>query len=539
MPRYYDNEQVRQREHDRLDTAMTGGHEDLTSFGSLDLLTRTPNIQVKRSRLRRRKQVFMYYDEDEQYEIKRVSDIRANDYVFAERANNSADDVDMKAVYKACANALDSGMFIFERGEFDCANKFLQSANLYDGNKPALDPDRLFPKYFRRESPIKGRVTFERVFVGEHLGGTRRIIVINLDTDEDLSQAIRHKSIIYIGGDHSQEELGFPQHNVTGSPIMEDGFQRSTRGQKNSASVCWHEDEEIYRARHMLENVQTSSPLTNTWTAFGTRGPNIGMLMAKDGRYVYWPTECEPESGHVISRLAMNEVPFSSFDSEACFKRSYTDIEIENLVEGAWVMRREWLNNDELKEELPPCLFTFLRSGFFRLEPRLIKIDQPRLASRLRRLIRSLKAMTIPSRIGLGFYDTEESDVYECKLSDVARRVGTTVDALAALIAEACVGCTFFRGLVGYAGKRCTGPLRITDATPVGEWMIGRLYDTGAGLLYNDCSGTFFTLRTIDCVSFLGVCEEGRILERRSPLLGNMLHGEASLWDSQPNSVRL
>lgn len=44
--------------------------------------------------------------------------------------------------------------------------------------------------------------------------------------------------------------------------------------------------------------------------------------MARDGRYVYWRTESKPESGRVISRLAMNQVAFSSFDSEAGFERS-------------------------------------------------------------------------------------------------------------------------------------------------------------------------------------------------------------------------
>lgn len=42
------------------------------------------------------------------------------------------------------------------------------------------------------------------------------------------------------------------------SPNIEDGFQRSTRGEKKSTIACWGEDEEIYRGRHMSENVQTS-----------------------------------------------------------------------------------------------------------------------------------------------------------------------------------------------------------------------------------------------------------------------------------------
>lgn len=60
--------------------------------------------------------------------------------------------------------------------------------------------------------------------------------------------------------------------------------------------------------------------------------------------------------------------------------------------------------------------------------------------------------------------------------------------------------------------------------------MTGRLYDTWTGLLYNDNSGTFLTIRTVNGVSYLGHCEVGRALERTSPMLGNLLQGEASLW---------
>lgn len=339
-------------------------------------------------------------------------------------------------------------------------------------------------------------------------------------------------------GDVSDEEAG---------DCRSEGNSCDGRDQSEGKRECEEEEEDDDDEYSILpehdtlsmRTVYISSPFTHSWRSL-CGGPNVGFAKLRNGHFLYWSTPKIPDSGQQISDLSCLDVPRAHAIASGVLrtmlscqqlpenskKCTFWPPEVEDesviqaMIEGAWVIRGNRLTENVDANEYPPGVLERLQGGFFRAELPVIDSDIWRIARRAKKAIQSIQ------RIGaktFGFEDRREG-LIGCKLSDIARHLRVDEQGLLGFMALYGSVEMLFSGSIGFLCiKDMNGPLEIMDPVPVGEWMRGSLYDTGAGLLYMEKSQRYFSVETIGEVSWLSDYTGPGIGEVRKLKLGRFL----------------
>lgn len=195
--------------------------------------------------------------------------------------------------------------------------------------------------------------------------------------------------------------------------------------------------------------VLMSSPFPDTW---GEReeGLNIGFAKLRNGRFIYWDTCCPPSPGRQISRLPLEAVPYARLlglhKEERLFSMIDPQLSLEEVFEGAWVMRGESLVKLEDTDAYPAGVLERLEGGFFRRCNKVIRVNVLTMFHRLSKAMKSFE------RLGaqvLGF-EEDDNEIVECTVEQLAEYFQLQPQGLLAFMTQVASPGRFFRVLWGF-----------------------------------------------------------------------------------------
>lgn len=447
------------------------------------------------------KRLYMYYGNNMQYEVKKVSDIRANDYVFAHRSNSSQDPVDMIAIYKACSKALDDGVFVFQPGEFDCGNRYLEAENLYDPDKPWIESDRVFPYYFRSTSPIKGRITWDEMNTGDF--ELRHIFVINTDFDGDLAAKIPDGTIIYIGGDHSRDQLGFSspyrRHSVDWDLLLKMECKMKTSLKKRFSSCsCMHIDSQKGRDDYIVFCDQSPSPFWKRCSAWGRTIRNTASHVKYEGYKDYRDEPDEVRYAHGFSLVKLVGIIFLFFKVDAVFNASNTSSLGKNTKKDAKEMKGYFLEAGELESKLLLSVFEVLGGDMLQHHRSAIN-HLSGLMSSFMKLLRSSELMDTSNACPTRIYCYEVYDAHRRELMVVTMMKLADVSISRANSEGAWGGVV--KSFTTFATENSSGIFQVGGNTPSRDEMFTFICDAKRGVLLCGCISIYHTDHTGDGAS--------------------------------------
>ena len=406
----------------------------------------------------------------------------------------------MVKTYKAFTKALHDNMFRL-KGKFDCANEYIRRSltSTEFMNLPKVRADRLFPYYFKHseENSVKGIVEYSAVLPPNPIDGTptRRVTCVNVKRHGTLVQHIQDRTVVYLGGDHS--DLHSSMENTARSfSDSQDCKYVQYNSPTTVAGPGAFEEEDLY----------ISSPFPDTWR--GTEdGLNVGIAKLKTGHFLYWATDCSPAPGQQLSALPLRDVPKCAFLGDRGIRFQSWPIFVNDepvnhfeIFEGAWVMRGHHLVQEAQEGAYPAGVLDRLRGGFFR---GCGKEVMPSLSCILSLIMKAKQSVEQYGGKMFGFDETPDG-IIQCDIQSLSAHVRVPVDALLAFISTYSSSYMLFRGTVDFLRRRdMEGIFEITKPLPVGRWMRGRVLDTGTGLLYYVPARKYFEVECKDGVSWL------------------------------------
>lgn len=506
MSRYTESSELLQHAFDLLETRFADGHADAlnSSSTSLHLDAGDPNLR------RIRNGIHVYHGEEQQYQIKRISDLQIDDRAHSPHGHILLSS-SVKKAYKALSNAIDHKMFRLQ-GNYDCANHYirLEMTNAEFRKLPKIEADMLFPYYFKHSSLMKGIVNFSKVLPPSHMEHQRVIKVINVGTTGSLVNSISDGTVVYLGGNHDAQ--GVAGKTATGNQKQ---METST---KYARYRYWNK---YGPGGDDTSGIVIASPFPRTWSAIES-GLNVALAELHNGHYLYWGTEFQPQPGLQLSKLPLEHVPASSFwlPEEADFWPFDSNVSLEKVIKSAWVLRGDRLLQVLNPEECPSGILQRLQGGFFRQREKEVVPWLHRIEARLK------KAMSSIERYGaetFGF-SGKPGGVVECDVVKLASYLALPSEILLAFIGQFLSSHKYFQGTVSFLlCEQPGGIFKITSPVSVGPWMHGLATDTGSGLLYVSSTAKYFSIKSIDGVSWLSEYKGDGIVEHSSTVLGQWI----------------
>ncbi len=392
-----------------------------------------------------------------------------------------------KKVYKALSIAIDAKMFRFI-GVFNCANQYLLRGDGYP-EQGVLVADRPVPYCFHDESPLRGAITFDEVLPTPN---GRHIVIVNVDNQgPTLTNTISSGTIIYLGGTHDE----------------------SVVQSKKSSSVHFCSAEEDELLFPVLSGplelgpgasddriVISSSPWKRTYGG-GNCGRNVGLAKLKNGNFLYWGTDCSPSAGCQLSPLPLSEIPLEFFPKESGWSpslREPTAVLFPETFEGAWVMRGARLVQVVDEGLYPSGVLERLRGGFDRLSNITCNFSAFRVYNRVNKVLRLLEV----TKGNLEGFRLVANGKYECTADTFSTVSRVSTYALGSFISSCGLSDNCFFD-IPFAARAMQGSVKLVGGIPTGNWMVGRLIATSAGLLYCAFNDSYHSVENVNGISYV------------------------------------